>query len=90
MDEKNVTAHSTPATAGAAGLCAETIASAPLALKRGARIQLGYRAGTVESVRGGWTKPYDVKVRWDSEKYPQWISHMTLELDHMHGKLKVI
>ena len=35
----------------------------PLELRRGARLQLGYRLGRVEAVRGGGKKPYDVRVR---------------------------
>jgi hypothetical protein len=44
----------------------------------------------VQCVRGGWSKPYDVRVHWDHEKYPQWITFRTLELDHEHGKLRVL
>jgi hypothetical protein len=62
----------------------------PLALKRGTRIQSGWRKGTVDTVRGGWTKPYDVRVVWDGEKYPQWLIFRTLELDHERGDLKVL
>jgi hypothetical protein len=61
-----------------------------LVLERGSRIQLGYRQGTVGCVRGGWTKPYDVRVRWDGEKYPQWLIFTTLELDYKKGNLKVL
>src|SRR5438093_1100834 len=62
----------------------------PLVLQRGARIQLGYRQGTVDCVRGGWKKPYDVLVRWEGEKYPQWLLFTTLELEYRKGTLKVL
>jgi len=63
---------------------------AALELRRGTKLELGYRRGTVQSVRGGWSKPYDVRVHWDHEKYPQWITFRTLELHHAQGKLKVL
>ena len=62
----------------------------PLELRRGARLQLGYRLGRVETVRGGGAKPYDVRVRWEGEKYPVWLIHATLERDHARGFLKVL
>jgi hypothetical protein len=62
----------------------------PLVLKRGTRIQSGWRKGKVDTVRGGWKKPYDVRVVWDGEKYPQWLIFRTLELDHERGDLKVL
>ncbi|HVR74100.1 MAG TPA: hypothetical protein VMT52_07205 [Planctomycetota bacterium] len=82
------------ATAGAATLApepaAKTLPEGPLILKRGAKIRLGFRAGLVKSVRGGGTKPYEVMVHWDGEKYPQWITFRTLELDHERGRLTLI
>ena len=62
----------------------------PLALKRGSRIQLGFRKGTVDQPRGGGKKPYDVRVTWDGQKYPQFITFRTLELDYDKGRLKVL
>lgn len=62
----------------------------PLTLRRGTRIQSGWRKGRVDIVRGGWTKPYDVRVVWDGEKYPQWLIFRTLELDYERGDLKII
>jgi hypothetical protein len=62
----------------------------PLNLKRGTRIQLGPRKGTVKEVRGSWKKPYDLRVVWDGEKYPQYLIYQTLELDYEQGNLKVL
>ena len=63
---------------------------APLVLAKGTRIQLGFRKGKVATVRGGWRKPYDVRVVWDGEKYPQWLLFTTLELDLARGDLKIL
>jgi len=92
MDTENENAQSSGSVPDSASSStrAATAAPIPLELKKGMRIQIGYRRGTVESVRGGWSKPYDVRVRWDGEKYPQWILHRTLEADHESGKLKRI
>ncbi|HZN57164.1 MAG TPA: hypothetical protein VFD71_03735 [Planctomycetota bacterium] len=94
---------SSPATPGAAesatgaAVAAEPTSAAPAAappvplrLARGAKIQLGRRQGVVEAVRGDWKKPYDVRVRWDGEKYPQYIIFRTLEIDNDSGRLKVL
>jgi len=62
----------------------------PLVLKKGTRIQLGYKKGTVDTVRGGWKKPYDIRVVWDGEKYPQWLLFTTVELDLARGDLKIL
>ena len=61
-----------------------------LELRPGTKLELGYRRGTVQYVRGGWSKPYDVRVHWDHEKYPQWITFRTLELNHEQGTLKIL
>lgn len=82
------------ATAGAATLAPDpdvtAVPKGPLVLQRGAKIRLGFRTGLVKSVRGGGKKPYEVMVRWDGEKYPQWITFRTLELDHERGRLTLI
>lgn len=62
----------------------------PLKLKRGCSIQIGARQGTVDQIRGHGKKPYDVRVKWVGEKYPQFITFRTLELDHETGRLKVL
>jgi len=98
MDKKNTEEARSPAsgapsagTATAEPVTAETPErSGPLRLKKGRRIQHGYRQGTVDYVRGGWSEPYDVRVRWDGEKYPQWIVFKTLELDYKQGKLTLL
>jgi hypothetical protein len=59
-------------------------------LRKGTRIQLGYRKGKVDTVRGGWKKPYDIRVVWDGEKYPQWLLFTTAELDIARGDLKIL
>jgi hypothetical protein len=59
-------------------------------LRKGARIHLGYRKGTVDTIRGGWKKPYDIRVVWDGEKYPQWLLFTTVELDIARGDLKIL
>ena len=53
-------------------------ARGPFALKPGARIVHGARRGTVEVVRGGGREPYDVRITWDGEKYPQWFLYTNL------------
>lgn len=82
------------ATAEAATLAPEpaekTVPKGPLLLVRGAKIRLGWRTGLIKSVRGGGTKPYEVMVHWDGEKYPQWITFRTLELDHEQGRLTLV
>jgi len=63
---------------------------APLSLAAGTRIQLDHRRGIVDWVRGNWVKPYDVRVRWDGEKQPEWHIFTTLERDYRQGRLKLL
>ena len=69
---------------------AESPKAESLTLRRGMKLECGYRRGTVQYVRGSWDKPYDVRVHWDHEKCPQWITFRTLELNHEQGTLKVL
>ncbi len=76
-------------TAAAAAIESPTAPPSELRLKPGVRIQLGARKGVVDQVRGTWKKPYDVRVRWDGEKYPVFVTYEILELDYAKGRLKV-
>lgn len=77
-----------PATLEAAPPSAAPLA--PFSLRRGTRLQLGARTGTVEAVRWSGSHPYDVKLRWDGEKYPQFLLHRTLEFSYTSGALKLL
>lgn len=63
---------------------------APFQVSPGGRIRLGYRKGTVESVRGGRGKPYDVRILWDGEKSPVYLVFTSLERDFRAGRLQVL
>ena len=62
----------------------------PLTLTAGARIRLGYRSGTVEQVRGRWAWPYDIRIRWDGEKHPQYIVFTSLARDYQAKRLTLL
>ena len=68
----------------------QTTNEPPLSLRKGARIQLGHRTGTVECVRGDWVRPYEVRISWDGDKRPEYLVFTSLELEHAHGRLKVL
>jgi hypothetical protein len=61
-----------------------------LVLRAGSRIQLGWRKGLVEEVRGGWVRPYEVRLRWEGEKVPLYLVFTTLERDFRAGRLRVL
>lgn len=61
-----------------------------LVLRPGTRIRVGWRKGRVEDVRGGWVRPYEVRVRWDGEGVPQYLVFTTLERDFRGGRLRVL
>jgi len=61
-----------------------------LALKRGMRIRLGEKPGRVDCVRGGWVKPYEVRVHWDGEPQPQYIIFTSLQRDFREGRLQIV
>src|SRR5262245_53612824 len=63
---------------------------APFSLKKGTRIQLGYRTGKVDALRSAGKKPYEVRITWDGTKYPQMILYRTLELEHEKGALAIL
>jgi hypothetical protein len=60
------------------------------ALKSGARIQYGPRTGKVEEVRGGGPEPYEVKIRWEGSKYPEWALFASLRGFYQQGELKIV
>ena len=62
----------------------------PLELAAGMRIQVGPRRGVVECVRGGWERPYEVRISWEGEKYPQYLVFPALEVDYRQGRLKIL
>jgi hypothetical protein len=62
----------------------------PLSIRRGSRIRLGRREGRIDTLRGGGPRPYDVLIRWDDEKYPQWLIYTQLEREHELGNLAVL
>ena len=90
MDDKNAKQAVSGSAASETTPSSAIAAPEPLRLKRGTRIRLGHRTGTLEAVRGDWKEPYEVRIRWDGEKYPQYIVFRTLERDHEQGKLKVL
>lgn len=62
----------------------------PFALRSGTRLRLGPRRGTVTRLRGGTTEPYDVQIRWDGHKYPEWHIYRSLLYLHRQGRLEVL
>jgi hypothetical protein len=80
-EEEGIHAGNPPALDG----CASRLAVSP-----GGRIRLGYRQGTVESIRGGRGKPYDVRIRWDGESSPVYVVFSSLERDFRAGRLQVL
>ena len=73
-----------------AAAAAPAVPRKPFRLRRGTRIELGFRHGVVRDVRGGLKKPYDVLIKWDEEKYPVWVIYSTLERDYEAGSLTVL
>jgi hypothetical protein len=63
---------------------------APFALRHGARVELGPKKGKVKIVRGTGDVPYDVQIRWDGEKYPEWHVYRTLQLHFDAGRFKIL
>ena len=56
----------------------------------GARIEYGTRSGKVTSVRGNGEKPYDVQIRWDGAKYPEWYLFAALRKASEEGEFRVV
>jgi hypothetical protein len=62
----------------------------PFDLLPGAQVQYGPRRGTVVEVRGNGFVPYDVLIRWDGVKYPEWSIYETLKRLYEQGEFKVL
>ena len=62
----------------------------PFTLQKGARIELGHRTGKVLMVRGSGTVPYDVQVRWEGSKRPEWLIYRSLAVRYERGELKIL
>ncbi len=58
----------------------------PLVIKRGTRIQMGPRRGRIDQVRGD--PVYDVRVKWEGEKYPQFLLYQSLKRQYELGNLR--
>ena len=76
-----------------------TPAQAPLTekpeftLKTGAEVEYGPRKGVVESVRGGAAGAdnfYDVLIRWEDQKYPEWYLYVTLKKLYAQGEFDIL
>jgi len=63
---------------------------APFTISKGARFRLGYRIGRVDSLRGGIGIPYDARVTWEGEKYPQYLLYQNLKREYENGNLELL
>lgn len=91
---ENATAAQNPnspeasAAPGVRAHAAPPTASTGLTLRVGDRIRLDWRKGSVEDARGGRERPYEVRVRWDGAKVPEYIVFETLARAHRLGRLE--
>lgn len=62
----------------------------PFELRPKAQVRLGHRTGHVKTVRGNRGIPYEVEIRFDGEKYPQWFQYRTLRLHWEKGVFTIL
>jgi len=62
----------------------------PFSLAPKTRLKLGPRTGQVRTVRGNRDIPYEVEIRFEGEKYPQWFQYHTLRLHWEKGILEIL
>ena len=67
----------------------EEMTRPPFDLKTGARISYGQKQGKVISIRGNGKAPYEVGIRWDDEKHPEWMLFAALKLAYKQGNLVI-
>ena len=67
----------------------EEINRPPFDLKAGARISYGQKQGKIISIRGNGKAPYEVGIRWDDEKHPEWMLFAALKLAYKQDALVV-
>ncbi len=72
------TSEPTAATAEGAADKPEAEEKAPFAIRKGDSVTYGHRKGRVKAVRGGGPIPYEVRIDWQGEKYPEWFQYLTL------------
>lgn len=84
------TAQQTPSAEPAEAQPATEAPRPPFELKVGARIEYGPRTGKVVAVRGHGPQPYEVHIRWDGVKYPEWHIYVTLGRLYEQGQLKIL
>jgi len=63
---------------------------AVFALEPGARVRYGPDTGRVLEVRGGGEEPYEVEIRWDGKKYPEWHLYRSLARRFRGGDFEVL
>jgi hypothetical protein len=56
----------------------------------GAKIEHGKRSGTVAKVRGNGPEPYEVQIRWEGEKYPEWHLFAALKQAWSQGEFCIV
>jgi len=64
--------------------------SGPFEIVPGARIEYGQRKGRVAEVRGNGAEPYDVEVRWEGAKYPEWFLFAALRQGWNEGEFRIV
>ena len=61
----------------------------PVELRKGSRIRLGHRIGQIDELRGG-NPPYDARIKWDDDKYFQYIVYGSLLREYELGNLSLL
>ena len=56
----------------------------------GAIVEYGQRKGKAVEVRGNGPEPYDVQIRWDGDKYPEWFLFAALRAAWAEGEFRVV
>ncbi len=62
----------------------------PFTLKVKAQVQYGAKRGRIDTIRGAGADPYEVRISWAGEKYPQWLQYSTLRTLYEQGQFEIL
>ena len=88
-DQATSSEESPGSEAAEESVVSEEVNRPPFAIRAGAEISYGKKAGRVKTVRGNGAEPYEVGIQWAGDQHPEWLLYRALKGAYEQGHLQV-